>query len=144
MVEDVALNDLVAPVSDDTTITVRTPYATWQFTNGTAGGLEADHDNDGGSNGVEFFLVGPTGNSTGFTTLPSVVDNAGVLSVTWVKAATYTGTYPTNFTVETSTTLTGTWTTETLGVNVTVTGNNVKYTFPAGTIKFARLKVTGQ
>jgi hypothetical protein len=37
----------------------------------------------------------------------------------------------------------GSWTNETLGVTVTITGNEVKYTFPAGTINFARLKVTG-
>ena len=45
--------------------------------------------------------------------------------------------------METSSTLTGVWTTETLGINVTITGNDVKYTFPAGTKNFARLKVTG-
>jgi hypothetical protein len=57
----------------------------------------------------------------------------------------YAGVYGSNFTVETSDTLTGTWTTESLGVTVTVTGSNVKYTFPTplGSKRFARLKVTG-
>ena len=45
--------------------------------------------------------------------------------------------------VKTSCTLVGTWTTEPQSVDVTFTGNNVKYTFPAGTNKFARLKVIG-
>ena len=47
--------------------------------------------------------------------------------------------------METSDALTGTWTAEPLGGNVTITGNEVKYTFPSplGAKKFARLKVTG-
>ena len=57
---------------------------------------------------------------------------AGVLSVTWPKAASYTGTYGTDFVVETSDTLSGTWTPETLGGSVIITGNSVKFTFPAG------------
>ena len=72
-----------------------------------------------------------------------MTNTGGTLSVTWTKAATYGGTYGTDFVVETSATLTNPWTTETLGVNVTVVGDNVTYTFPAGTKNFARLKVTG-
>jgi hypothetical protein len=98
------------------------------------------------TNGIEYFLFGNT-NSTGFTTLPGVVNTGGVLSVTWTQAATgYTGTYGTDFVVETSSTLVGAWAPATLGVgagNVEITGNAVKYTFPAGTKTFARLKVTG-
>lgn len=127
-------------------LSVATPagYSSWASANSTAGTIEQDHDNDGVSNGVEFFLGGTT-NTTGFTALPGITTVAGVRSVTWTKAATYTGTYPANFTVETSTTLAaGSWTTETLGVNVVITGANVTYTFPAGPVKtFARLKVTG-
>ena len=93
-------------------------------------------------NGVEYFLGG-SANTTGFTSLPGVTNTAGTLSVTWTKSATYTGSYPTDFVVETSPTLSGVWTTETLGVNVTITGDNVKYTFPSGTKNFVRLKVTG-
>ena len=42
-----------------------------------------------------------------------------------------------------SDTLTGTWTPETLGVHVTISGNDVTYTFPSpvGVRKFAKLKV---
>lgn len=118
-------------------------YDAWKLANGTAQTGDLDHDNDGVSNGVEFFLGGAA-NTTGFTALPAVADTAGTLSITWTKAADYTGTYPANFLVETSETLaTGSWSTETLGGSVVITGNDVKYTFPAGTKKFARLKVTG-
>ncbi len=117
-------------------------YSSWASTNSTTQTSDLDHDGDGVSNGVEYFLGGNT-NTTGFTATPGVVNTAGTLSVTWVKAADYTGIYGTDFVVETSNTLSGAWTTETLGVNVVITGNDVKYTFPAGTKNFARLKVTG-
>ena len=72
-----------------------------------------------------------------------MTNTSGLLSVTWTKASTYTGVYGIDFVVETSATLAGAWATETLGGTVTITGNEVKYTFPAGTKNFARLKVTG-
>lgn len=116
-------------------------FANWQTTNDTSGGIEADHDNDGVPNGIEYFLGGPNGNTTGFTALPAIENNAGVLSITWTMGAGYTGTYGTDFRVETSATLQNPWTTESVGGNVTITGNQVKYTFPAGTRNFARLVV---
>jgi fibronectin-binding autotransporter adhesin len=123
-----------------------TGFAAWQAANSTAGTRDQDHDNDGVDNGTEHFLGG-TANTTGFTALPTVVDTAGTLSVTWTKAASYTGTYNTDYVVETSATLAGPWTTETLGGNVAETGNDVKYTFPGGPAysgkNFARLKVSG-
>lgn len=134
---------------DETTgvLTLSPPagYNSWATTNGVPGqAINLDHDNDGVSNGVEYFIGGPTGNTTGFTPLPGVTTTAGVRSITWTKAATYAGAYGTDFVVETSTTLTGAWTVETDPGNVTVSGNNVTYTFPAGPVKnFARLKVTG-
>ena len=118
-------------------------FATWQTLNGTTGGYEADHDNDGVANGIEYFLGGPNANTTGFTPLPDVVEEAGNLSITWTRAADYTGSYGTDFRVETSSTLQDPWTTEALGTTVTITGNQVKYTFPTGTRNFARLVVTG-
>ena len=122
-------------------------FAAWQSANSTAGGLGDDHDNDGVDNGTEYFLAG-NADSTGFTALPGVINTAGVLSVTWTKAATgYAGTYNSGFVVETSDTLAAaSWVTAAEGAGadqVSVTGNEVKYTFPAGTKKFARLKVTG-
>ncbi len=137
--------DAYFPVGTGTLNVITGPggYTAWKNENGTTGTLDQDHDFDGVDNGTEYFLFG-TGNSTGFTPLPGVTSN----SVTWVKAASYTGAYNTDFVVEISTSLaTGSWTTAPLGVgagNVEIIGlNNVKYTFPAGTKNFARLKVTG-
>ena len=93
-------------------------------------------------NGIENFLGGSS-NTTGFTALPGVIDSNGTLSVTWIKSSGYTGTYGSNFFVETSESLAGAWSVETLGVHVTVTGSQVKYTFPVGSNGFARLKVIG-
>lgn len=119
-------------------------YTSWATTNGATGqAADLDHDNDGVSNGVEYFIGGPTGNTTGFTPLPGVTTVGNVSSITWSKSANYTGTYNTGFFVETSTTLaSGSWTTETLGSSVIISGNNVTFSFPAGPLKkFARLKV---
>ena len=119
-------------------------FAVWQAANSTTGEIGEDHDGDGVANGVEFFLGGDA-NTTGFTALPGVTETAEGLRVTWTKAAGYTGAYGTDFVVETSATLTGTWDAEELGVTVTIDGNEVTYTFPAplGARKFVRLKVTG-
>lgn len=122
-------------------------FAAWQSANGTAGGLEADHDLDGVSNGIEFFLGG-IADTTGFTSLPGVDDDGGTLSVTWLRSGDYSGAYGTDYWVETSDTLTGTWTQAAPGTGVnqadiTTVPGEVKYTFPAGTKNFARLKVTG-
>jgi hypothetical protein len=119
-------------------------FDSWKTKNGATGQtLADDHDGDGVFNGIEYFIGGPTGTTTGFTALPGVDNAAGVLSVTWTKAADYAGAYPTDFVVETSDTLTGTWTPQTLGGTVIITGRSVKFTFPAGIRNFARLKVTG-
>ena len=120
-------------------------YAVWQAANHTAQAMNLDHDNDGVSNGIEYFLGGTT-NTTGFTALPGVTASGGTFSITWTKAASYPGAYPADFVVETSSTLLGAWTPAALGTGadtVEITGNSVKYTFPADTKKFARLKVTG-
>jgi hypothetical protein len=119
-------------------------FSNWQSANSTAQTIDLDHDTDGVPNGIEFFLGGGT-NTTGLTTLPGISKNNGVLSITWGKSATYSGTYGIDYWVETSNTLTGIWTPETLGGNVTVSGNEVKYTYPTplGTRKFTRLRVTG-
>ncbi len=127
-------------------------FSAWQATNGATGGLDEDHDKDGVSNGVEYFVGGST-NTTGFTALPGVTNSAGVLSVTFVRATVangYSGNYDTDFVVETSTSLaTGSWTPALTNASpdvagtVFISGSNVTYTFPAGTKTFARLKVTG-
>ncbi|MBL9184813.1 MAG: autotransporter-associated beta strand repeat-containing protein [Verrucomicrobiaceae bacterium] len=115
-------------------------YTNWSTTNGTAGAFTADHDNDGVANGIEYFLGGNS-NTTGTTPLPGVTNTSGTLSITWTKSSTYSGTYGTQFWIETTDTLTGTWTIEALGGNVTIVGNNVKYTFPSAARRFVRLKV---
>lgn len=135
---------------DETTgiLTLTSPgYASWQTVNGTSQTIDLDHDSDGVSNGIEYFLGGPSGNTTGFTALPGVTNTAGTLSVTWVMGSGYTGVYGTDFTVETSATLADPWTPAATGAGpnqVSISGSNVTYTFPAGPVKnFARLKVTG-
>jgi hypothetical protein len=124
-------------------------FASWQSANSTGGTLAQDHDGDGVANGIEWFLGG-NNDTTGFTSLPGVTDTLGTLSVTWVRHPDYPdfpGNYGTDFVVETSETLEGTWTEEASPGNVTITGNDVTYTFPGGPAysgkKFARLKVTG-
>lgn len=119
-------------------------FTDWQTANSTTGDSDDDHDADGVMNGIEYFLSGNT-DTAGFTALPGLSNNSGVLSITWTKAAGYAGTYGTHYWVETSESLTGAWTPETLGVTVTLTGNDVKYTFPSplGAKKFAHLVVTG-
>ena len=119
-------------------------FSAWQTANNTTGGIDEDHDADGVSNGVEYFLGGNT-DTTGFTPLPSVVNTAGALSITWVKGSGYSGNYGTDHWIETSTTLSGAWTMETLNSgNVSEEAGFVKYTFPAPLSgkRFVRLNVT--
>jgi autotransporter-associated beta strand protein len=118
-------------------------YSSWQTANGAGTQtVDQDHDNDGVDNGVEYFLGGNT-ITTGFTPLPVPVSGA----VTWVKAASYTGTFDIDFKVQSSPNLT-TWTDATssgtpgLPGTVHLSGSNVTYTLPTGTGKtFVRLLV---
>jgi hypothetical protein len=142
----------LAVTGDQLVMTVTaTGYSLWKITNGTTGGINLDHDGDGVANGIEYFIGGPSGVTTGFTAVPTVVDSGGTLSITWPKGAGYTGTYGTDFEVETSATLSGPWTPEPLGggniVDTPDPGGSVKFTFPGGPTytgkNFARLKVNG-
>ncbi|MCF7674164.1 MAG: leucine-rich repeat protein, partial [Akkermansiaceae bacterium] len=117
-------------------------YASWQAANGTSQTMGQDHDSDGVANGIEYFIGGPNGNTTGLTALPGVTHSGGALSITWTRGFGYTGVYGTDLIVETAATAAGVWTPETLGGTVTITGNDVTYTFPSGTLKFVRLKVS--
>lgn len=116
-------------------------FDTWQTANNTAGGLDDDHDGDGVSNGIEFFIYGPVA-SSGFTALPGVANDAGTLSVTFTKAADYTGVYGTDYEVQVSSTL-ASWGPAPGGSVTFPSATEVKYTFPDGTKNFARLQVTG-
>jgi hypothetical protein len=122
-----------------------TGYASWKSKNQTSGTICEDHDTDGVVNGIEYFLVGPNGISTGPTTLPSVVKDGTLMRVTYTKAADYAGVYGTDFRVETSTTLQNPWTPEPLGTHVTISGNQIIYTFPPPYLDkfFVRLWVSG-
>lgn len=126
-------------------------YGLWKVTNSTTQGINLDHDGDGVTNGIEYFIGGPSGVTTGFTALPTVDNSGGTLSITWPKGSGYIGVYGTDFEVETSATLSGPWTPEPLGggyiVDTPDPGGSVKFTFPGGPPysgkNFARLKVNG-
>jgi autotransporter-associated beta strand protein len=137
-----AFNTTLRITGNDLELVLVSPFATWQTNNSPGGTFSGDHDNDGVPNGIEYFLGG-TSNTTGQTPLPSIVESSGTLSITWTKAPGHLGTYGTDFVIESSDTLTGVWTIELLGVNVTANGNTFTYTFPTSTRRFARLKVMG-
>lgn len=155
VIEDVALNDLVVPVEDDTTITVRNAYQTWALTNAISSAPGADKDNDGVNNAVEFVLGGNVGgNDAG--KLPIVTTDATNMIVTFqrqrssidgvtalvVEVGTTLSTWPTVYNVGT--------TTGNSSSGVAVTPNTpdgfdtITVTIPkdAAPSKYARLKVT--
>ncbi len=144
----ITLNGDAVPFSLDSSgflISVGAPtgFAAWQAANATAGGINDDHDNDGVSNGIEYFLESPS-LSTGFTQLPSITRVGSTLSITWTKGPGYDGIYNTDFVVQTSATLADPWITESSGTNVILNGDDVTFTFPEplGSKKFARIEVT--
>ncbi len=103
-------------------------YSTWATTNtGSASSpVSGDHDNDGVSNGLEYFM-GATGST--FTANPGTVGG----KITWPKDPAFLGTY----TVQTSPNLTA-WT----SVTSTVVGNTVEYTPTGSAPLFIRMSVT--
>ncbi len=105
-----------------------TLFSSWALTNtGNANADPAgDHDNDGTSNGLEYFM-GASGST--FTPNPGIVGG----KITWPKSPSYLGTY----TVQTSTNL-SVWT----PVSSTVVGNNVEYTPSGPGPLFIRMAVT--
>jgi len=112
------------------------PYENWANTH--AGGQPAnlDFDNDGVSNGVEYFMGAPAG----FTANPAVVTTAGVRTVTWPLDPTAT---ITSWMVQVSDNL-STWT-NIVPPNASINTSDptrVIYTLPSGTVKFCRLVVT--
>lgn len=113
-------------------------FSSWATANAPGQTIDQDHDGDGVSNGIEYFM-GLSGSS--FT--PNPMANASNV-ISWPKGASYTGTYGTDFVVQISTDMVN-WTDVALA-NVTDSPGSVQYdldTLPAGSSKFARLKVTG-
>jgi autotransporter-associated beta strand protein len=113
-------------------------YTSWADANGATGQTkDLDHDGDGVKNGIEYFM-GATGST--FTSNPAPVSG----TVTWPMSATYTGTYGTDYEVQTSTDLVN-WTQVPIGTGdntVTVTaGTSVVYDLPTGGKNFVRLVV---
>lgn len=116
-------------------------YSSWVTANGaTNQTMEQDHDNDGVDNGIEYFIGGPNGNTTGFTATPGPVGG----TVTWTMGAGFTGIYITDYEVQTSTDLV-TWTQVPVGTGdntvVITPGTSVVYDMPAGGKIFVRLVV---
>ncbi len=130
----------VAIVGDELQLTVAPAagYSAWATANAPGQTKDQDHDNDGVDNGIEYFM-GLSGN--GFTASPAL--SAG--TVTWTKGGSYSGTYGTDFAVESSTDLVN-WTIVPVGSGAlgTVTDNagSVTYTPSTGDAKrFGRLVV---
>ncbi|MEO5714330.1 MAG: autotransporter-associated beta strand repeat-containing protein [Luteolibacter sp.] len=117
---------------------VATGYAGWAAANAPGQTKNQDHDNDGVANGIEYFM-GLSG--SGFTANPALSGG----TVTWTKGGSYTGTYGTDFLVQSSTDLVN-WTIVPVGSGAlgTVANNagSVTYTPPTGdTKRFGRLVV---
>ncbi len=111
-------------------------FAAWALANAPGQSASEDHDNDGVSNGIEYFM-GLSG--SGFTANPGLV--AG--KVSWPKGTTYSGVYGVDYVVQTSPDL-STWTDVLIGDLNLNNGSPLEYTPPVGTPKsFTRLKVTG-
>jgi autotransporter-associated beta strand protein len=155
VIEDVALNDLVVPVTDDTTITVRNAYQTWALTNAISSAPGQDKDGDGVNNAIEFLLGGDV-STNDLSKLPEVTTTATDMIFTFErKRSSIDGI--TGLEIEVGTTLTGWPTSYTVGTTtansdsgVTVAENSpagfdtITLTVPIGSDpkKFARLNAT--
>jgi hypothetical protein len=112
------------------------PYATWATRNAGDQAADLDWDNDGVSNGVEFFMD----SRAGFTSSKELVDN----TVTWPNGGNIdSAAYGSQFVVQTSTDLVN-WTDVpgTGDANLVNTSSSVAYTLTGSGKKFVRLKVT--
>ncbi len=111
-------------------------YGTWATTNAGGQAADLDYDNDGMSNGVEYFM-GETGST--FTPNPTVVTTGTVMTVTWPRDPDAVAT----FMVQVSDDL-SVWTDivpPDASIDETIT-TEVTYTVPTGAAKkFCRLVV---
>jgi fibronectin-binding autotransporter adhesin len=79
ILQDTSGNNLVVPVSDDTTITVQTAYDAW-----SGGALfDADANGDGVNNGLAFLLGASGPNVNALALLPEVTESSGNLVLTF-------------------------------------------------------------
>jgi autotransporter-associated beta strand protein len=116
-------------------VTTAPDFSAWAVANAPGQTVSQDHDNDGITNGIEYFM-GLSGSA--FTANPGVV--AG--KVSWPKGAAYIGAYGVDYVVQTSPDL-STWTDILVGDPNLSNGSPLEYTLPAATKVFTRLKVTG-
>jgi hypothetical protein len=116
--------------------TSTSPFETWAQTNSGGQTANLDWDNDGVSNGVEFFM----NSEAGFTANPGLVGN----TVTWPNGGNIpSSAYGSEFVVQTSTDLVN-WTDVpgTGDANLANTSGSVSYTVTGSGKQFVRLKVT--
>jgi len=76
---DMSTNNLVVPVSDDTTITVRSKYEAWSG----ASDFDVDTNGDGVRNGLAFLLGAADKNVSAVGLLPAVTHSGGNLVLTF-------------------------------------------------------------
>ena len=110
-------------------------YDAWAAANAPGQTADLDHDSDGVQNGIEFFM-GLSG--TGFTANPAPDANG---RITWPMAANDSGTYGTDYVVQTSTDLIAWSDVPESGVTI-VTGVSISYTATGPGVVFVRLKVS--
>ena len=116
--------------------TSTSPFETWAQTNSGGQTANLDWDNDGVSNGVEFFM----NSEAGFTANPGLVGN----TVTWPNGGNIpSSAYGSEFVVQTSTDLVD-WidVPGTGDANLANTSGSVSYTVTGSGKQFVRLKVT--
>jgi hypothetical protein len=109
-------------------------YASWATDNAGSQAANLDWDNDGVSNGVEFFM----GSALGFTANPGL---DGSNKVTWINGGNIPrSAYGTKFVVQTSTDLT-TWE-DVTEQNLETNDGSLSYILSGSEKQFVRLKVT--
>lgn len=113
-------------------------FSAWASANAPGQTMAMDHDGDGVPNGIEYFM-GQSG--SGFTAGPSLSGK----TISWIKGASYSGTYGVDYRIETSATLgAGSWTVVPSNDPNLNNGSPLQYTLPTGQPKvFSRLVVTG-
>jgi autotransporter-associated beta strand protein len=109
-------------------------YATWAAANAPGQNINLDHDNDGVSNGIEYFM-GLGGNA--FTANPVL---NGSNTIIWSMGASYAGVYGTDYTVQTSPDLT-IWNNVAAGSVTIVPGTSLTYTLTGAGKRFVRLLI---